>query len=123
MGLAWLLPGAAFLPSRRYSRFAAIAVLVWLTFALGIALQGAYRWPQPADLEGLDGLAALMFRAGALAKMLPGGPYLFARLFGDSPSFLEGCVNEYGTTLLAMAGLFNLMGIANYFETRKAGSR
>ena len=31
-------------------------------------LQGGYRWPQPAELEGLDKLTALSFRAGVIAK-------------------------------------------------------
>jgi hypothetical protein len=126
VGLAvtgWLVPGGAFLLMRRYVQFGGFAALVSITFAAGLALHGGYQWPQPAELQGLDRLTALLFQAGALAKLLAGGPFLVVQLFGGSHSFLDGRLHEYGTTLLTLAGLFNLVAVSNALESRKAETR
>ena len=115
----WLVPGGAYLLMRRYLHFAAFALLISITFALGLALHGGYQWPQPAELQGLDSFTALVFQAAALAKAMAGGPYLLARLVHASGSFLDGRLHEYGTTLLALAGLFNLLAVSNAFDLRK----
>ena len=117
----WLVPGGSYLLLRRYAEFAVSAVLVSLTFAAGIVLHGGFLWPQPAELQGLDNFTALLFKGGALAKLLAGGPYLLALLFDGAHTFLDGRLHEYGTTLLALAGLFNVLAISNALELRKAG--
>jgi hypothetical protein len=121
----WMVPGGAYLPMRRYGQFVGFAILVPATFAAGLALHGGYRWPQPAELRGLDGFTALVFQAGALAKLLAGGPFLLARLFdgGQGHGFLDGRLHEYGTTLLAMAGVFNLLAVSDALALRKAEPR
>jgi hypothetical protein len=117
--LGWLVPSGAYLPMRRYGHFAGFAILVWTTFAAGLALHGGLQWPQPAELQGLDTFTALIFQAGAAAKLLAGAPFLLARLAGGAPGFLDGRVHEYGTTLLLFAGLFNLLAISNALELRR----
>jgi hypothetical protein len=119
----WLVPGGSYLLMRRYAQFAGFAILVSATFAAGLALHGGYAWPQPAELQGLDSFTGWFFRAGALAKALAGAPYLLAQLYGDSDGFLDGRVHEYGTTLLVLAGIFNLLAVSNAFELRKEGTR
>jgi hypothetical protein len=118
-----LVPGGAYLAMRRYAQFAGFAVLVIATFGAGLALHGGFRWPQPAELQGLDSFTILFFKAGAAAKLLAGGPFLAARFADGSQSFLEGRLHEYGTTLLTMAGLFNLLAISNALELRKERTR
>jgi hypothetical protein len=119
----WLVPGGAYLLTRRYLQFAGFAILVSVTFAAGLALEGGYQWPQPADLQGIDSLTSMMFKAGAFAKLLAGAPYLLAQLFGASHSFLEGRLHEFGTMLLSLAGLFNLLAISNALELLKVDLR
>ena len=119
----WLVPGGAYLLMRRYLHFAVFAILVSAAFAGGVALHGGYQWPQPADLQGLDGFTVLFFKAAALAKLLAGGPYLLAQFFDGSNSFLDGRLHEYGTTLLALGGIFNLLAVSDAFELRKAEPR
>ncbi len=114
----WLVPGGAYLLMRRYLQFAVFALVVSATFAAGLLLQGGCQWPQPAELAGLDAFTALIFKAGAFAKLLAGGPYLLARLFGGS-TFLSGRLHEYGTTLLVMAGLFNVLSVSSALDLRK----
>jgi hypothetical protein len=114
----WLVPGGSYLLMRRYTQFAIFAVLVPLTFLTGLWLQGNCQWPQSAELAGLDGFTALAFRATALAKAMAGAPYLVARVF-DGATFLSGRMHEYGTALLMMAGLFNVLSIASALDQRK----
>lgn len=116
----WLVPGGAYLLLRRYAQFAVSFVLVTGAFAAGVALRGGSQWPQPAELQGLDNFTALAAKAGALTKALAGGPYLLAQLRDSSQTFLDGRLHEYGTTLLVMAGLFNLLALADAGELRKA---
>jgi hypothetical protein len=120
VAFGWLVPGGAYLLMRRYAHFVIFAVLVWATFGAGLWLQGGYGWPQPAELNGVDGFTALLFKAGAFAKLLAGGPFLLAQLFDGSRSFLQGRLHEYGTTLMTLAGLFNLLALSNAFDLRKA---
>jgi hypothetical protein len=123
VGLAvagWLVPGGAYLLQRRYALFASFAVLVSTTFSAGLALHGGCQWPQPAELQGLDSVTELLVKAGAVAKLLAGGPYLLAQSFAAPHSFLNGRLHEYGTTLLALAGLFNLLAVSDAIESRKA---
>jgi hypothetical protein len=77
-------------------------------------------WPGADELQGLDGLATVMAQAGGLAKVLAGAPYLLARLANYSQTFFAGQTHEYGTTLLVLAGLFNLLALADALELRKA---
>ena len=114
----WLVPGGAFLLKRRYLQFAGFAFVVSAAVIAGMILGGSCRWPQPAELAGLDSFTARVFQAGALAKLLAGGPSLVARIF-DGPTFLEGRLHEYGTTLLIMAGIFNVLAVASAFDLRK----
>jgi hypothetical protein len=117
--VGWLVPGGAYLLMRRYLQFAVFGVIVSATFAAGILLQGGSQWPQPAELAGLDSFTGWAFKAGALAKMLAGGPYLVAQLFGGSTSFFTGRLHEQGSTLLMMAGLFNVLAVSSALDLRK----
>ena len=116
----WLVPGGAYLLMRRYLQFAVFGALVSITFAAGLALHGGVQWPQSAELEGVDAFTALVFKGGALAKLFAGGPYLLAQFVDGAQSFLGGRLHEYGTTLLALAGLINLLAVSSALEMRKA---
>jgi cyanate permease len=68
----------------------------------------------------LDTFTEWIFKAGALAKLLTGFPYLLALFADGSRGFLDGRVHEYGTTLLVLAGIFNLLAVSTALEQRKA---
>ncbi|HEV3199373.1 MAG TPA: DUF6677 family protein [Bryobacteraceae bacterium] len=116
----WLVPGGGYLLIGRKRQFALFLLLVSVAFGAGLALHGGILWPQPEELQGLDGFTGLVARAGALVKALAGGPYLLARLSDYSQGFLEGHLHEYGTMLLVVAGLLNLLALADAWELRKA---
>jgi len=112
----WLVPGGAYLLTRRYLQFAVFAAIVCGAFGAGIAMQGSVVRPTAAELSGLDPFTSYLFQAGALAKMLAGLPYLAASVAGVSGSFLAGRAHEYGSTLLLMAGLLNVLAISGAIE-------
>jgi Family of unknown function (DUF6677) len=118
-GFGWVVPGGAYLLMRRYLQFAIFAFVVWASFAAGLLLHGGFAWPQPADLAGLDGFTAFFFRAGAFAKALAGAPYVVALVSGEPGTFLDGRLHEYGTTLLVMAGGFNVLAVSSALDLRK----
>jgi hypothetical protein len=115
----WVAPGGAYLLTRRYLQFAGFALVVCASFAAGIALQGGDQWPRPEEMAGLDGFTAWVFKAGAIAKMLAGAPYLVARLLDHSGSFTDSRLHEQGSTLLMMAALFNVLAISTALDLRK----
>jgi len=116
LGLGWIVPGGGYLLTRRYQQFATYFLLISTAFALGLTLHGGNLWPQPSELQQLDSLTILMAKGGALAKALAGGPYLIARLFDGPQNFVQGRLHEYGTTLLVMAGLVNLLALVDSVE-------
>jgi len=118
----WLVPGGAYLLMRRYLQFAIFAGVVTATFVAGAALHGGAAWPSAAELDGLDGFAVTIFKAGAIGKFLAGGPYLLNALFGGSGSFLSSRLHEYGSTLMVMAGAFNVLGVSSALDLRKEES-
>jgi len=81
----------------------------------GVWLNGSTGLPSPQELEGLDGTSLLMFQGGAAIKALAGLPYFALSLAGYTPSFLSGIAHEYGTKLLTMAGLVNLLALADVY--------
>lgn len=121
--VGWILPGGGYLMLRRYRQFALFLVVVSAATVAGVLLQGGNLWPAAGELQGLEGLAAMMARFGALAKAMAGGPYVVARLAGYSQGYVAGCLHEYGTALLTVAGLLNLMALADAWEMRRTGGR
>ena len=103
VAFGWLVPGGAYLLMRRYLQFAVFAFVVTAAFVAGFALQGGYGWPQPAALAG--------------------APYLATWLLGGSGSFLGGRLHEYGTTLLTMAGLFNVLAVSSALDLRMGSAQ
>ena len=116
----WLVPGGGYWLLGRKRQFALFLLLVSGAFGGGLALHGGSLWPRPEELQGLDGFSALLAQAGTLVKIMAGGPYLLARLLDYSQSFLNGRLHEYGSLLLVVAGLLNLLALADAWELRKA---
>jgi hypothetical protein len=113
MLIGWLVPGGGYLMARRYKQFALFLALICAAVGAGVALHGGNLWPRAEDVQGLDGLTVFIARAGAVAKGLAGGPYLIAAMLGDVSTYTQGRIHEYGTTLLTMAGILNVMAIVD----------
>ena len=123
VAFGWLVPGGAYLLMRRYLQFAMFACAVSAAFALGLALHGGILWPEPGELTGLDGFTALAFQGAAAIKVLAGLPYLAARVLGLTGSLVDARMHEYGSTLLTMAGVANVLAISSALDLRKEARR
>jgi hypothetical protein len=117
IAFGWLIPGGTYLLRRKYLQFAVLLLLISTAVAAGMALQGSVLFPTPAELQGADGLTTMLAWAGSVAKALAGGPYLLTLPFASLQTFLSGRTHEFGTVLLEIAGLFNLLAIADAMET------
>jgi hypothetical protein len=116
----WLVPGGAYLLRRRYLQFGIFAAAVTVAVVLGFALQGASGWPRAEQLVGLDGFTAMMFRAGSAAKWLAGAPFLAASLIGGAGDFVTSRLHEYGSTLLIIAGVMNVLAVSSALDEPEA---
>jgi hypothetical protein len=116
IGFGWLIPGGTYLLRRKYLQFAVFLLLVSTAVAAGMALQGSVLFPEPAELQGADGLTTILAWSGSVARALAGGPYLLALPFASLQTFMSGRTHEFGTVLLEVAGLFNLLAIADAIE-------
>ena len=115
----WLVPGGAYLLMRRYVQFAVFSSAVTVAVIAGVVLQGGAGWPRPEELARLDGFTALLLQAGAAAKLLAGAPYLAASATGAAGGFLGSRVHEYGSVLLMMAGVMNVLGVSSALDQRE----
>lgn len=115
-----VVPGAAHWMLGQRGKAFIYSGMVLTLVAAGVWMQGANTMPNAAELDGVDGTARLMFLGGAAVKALAGLPYFALSLAGYSQSFTAGIVNEYGTKLLAMAGLVNLLALADAFTKEKS---
>lgn len=116
-GLA--LPGAANWLLGERGKAAAYGAMVLTLVLAGAWLGGANTLPSAAEMQGVDGTARLMFLAGGVVKSFAGLPYLALSWAGYSQSFLAGITQEYGSKLLAMAGLVNILALADAFAGNK----
>jgi hypothetical protein len=119
IAFGWLVPGGAYLLMRKYLQFAVFASAVTVAVIAGVALQGGSGWPRPEELTGLDGFTALLFRAGAAAKFLAGAPFLAALAIHDGGNFLSSRLHEYGSVLLMLAGVMNLLGLSTALDQKE----
>jgi len=111
-----MVPGAAHWLTGQRAKACIYACMVVTLVAGGVWLSGSTGMPSEAELAGLDGTSLLMYRGGAAVKALAGLPYFALSLAGYAPSFLSGIAHEYGTKLLTMAGLVNLLALADVYE-------
>ena len=85
-----------------------------------IALHGANLWPQAAELQGLDGFTAGMAQGRRPRQSSwPAGRICWLDSATTRGRSSSGQTHEYGTTLLVLAGLFNLLAISSALELRK----
>ena len=116
----WLVPGGAYLLMRRYLQFAVFAV------------RGVRPPLPPASLftAACSGRNPPIYRAWTSSpsyfqsrgrRQNPRRqPFLTRPFLRRLQGFLDGRLHEYGTTLLVLAGLFNLLAVSNALELRKA---
>jgi hypothetical protein len=114
--IGWLVPGAGYWLLKRKQQALFYLVVVLAFFAVGVMLKGGLLFPEPNDLQGMDNVTTLLMKGSALAKVFAGLPYVVARAVGYDQTFLDGFKFDMGTKLLTLAGLFNLLAVADAFS-------
>ncbi len=105
--LAWAVPGLGHLYLGRRWRAIAFCVIVLISLATGLALDGnLYRVvpEQPLSLFG------------TLGSMGMGAPYFLARWVFGYEGDIEGFGYEYGSAFILTAGLMNLLLILDALD-------
>ena len=98
--LGWLVPGFGHLLLGRRLRALVFAVVILVSFIVGIALQGELILPRAG--EPLSYLAAV-------ASIGSGVLFVVARLLGLGDGVVTASSFEYGTSFLLMSGMMNLL--------------
>ena len=98
--LGWIIPGAGHMLLGKWIRGVLLFVSIVAMFAIGIGLQGKVYAPNTGDL--LDML-------GFVGDLGGGGLYLLARVAGWGSSAVQIAVADYGTKVIVVAGLLNMI--------------
>ena len=105
--LAWLVPGAGHLYLGRRWRAVGFCVIVLISLATGLALDGNLYRPvaeQPLSLFATIGCMGM------------GAPYFLARWVFGYVGDIEGAGYEYGSAFILTAGLMNLLLILDCLD-------
>jgi hypothetical protein len=110
-GLAgWLLPGLGHALQRMWGRALVVFFAVGLLVFAGASMKGNVFTRQGGD--AFDTL-------GFIADMGTGSFYLFARAIETSGADVSHADGDYGTRLLATAGILNLLAALHAFEAAR----
>jgi hypothetical protein len=104
---AWLIPGLGHLLQRSWTKAAAFFMAVVALAGFGYALHGAVFLPRSGG--PLDKL-------GFLADIGCGGSYGLLQALGLAGADLSHAAGDYGSCLIAAAGIVNLLAMVDVFE-------
>jgi hypothetical protein len=105
--LGWLIPGAGHLIQRRWIRGLLLMVSIVTMFVLGLLMQGRVYHPNGGDI--LDML-------GFVGDVGAGGLYLLTRVMDWGQGAIAHATADYGTKYLIVAGLLNLICVADAYH-------
>ncbi|MGH9573135.1 MAG: DUF6677 family protein [Candidatus Acidiferrales bacterium] len=106
--IAWLLPGLGHLALRRWRKAAAFFAVVAALIVLGCLMHGEVFAP------GSDGPLGTL---GFFADLGSGALYFLARTLELPRADLSLAAGDYGTRLIAAAGIVNVLAAIDAFET------
>ena len=105
---AWIAPGLGHLLQRSWMKAGAFFIAVAGLAGFGYAMRGAVFAP------GSDGPLGTL---GFLADIGCGGIYVLLRFFGSAGADLSHAAGDYGSRLIAAAGIVNVLAMIDAFET------
>lgn len=106
--IAWMLPGLGHLVLRRWKKAAAFFLVVVVFIVLGCLMRGDVFEP------GSDGPLGTL---GFFADLGSGALYFLARALELPRADLSSAAGDYGTRLIAAAGILNVLAVIDAFET------
>jgi hypothetical protein len=105
--LAWLIPGAGHLVQKRWIRGLLLMASVVIMFVLGLLMQGRVYQPNGGDI--LDIL-------GFIGDVGAGGLYIATRIMDLGHGIVAHATADYGTKYIIVAGLLNLISVADAYH-------
>ena len=102
-----MVPGLGHLLLRRWKKAAAFFGVVVALLVLGCAMRGDVFAP------GSDGPLGIL---GFVAELGSGALYFLARALESSRADLSNAAGDYGTRLIAAAGIINVLAVVDAFE-------
>ena len=105
--LGWLIPGAGHIIQRRWIRGLLLLVSITSLFVLGLMMQGRIYRPNGGDI--LDML-------GFIGDIGAGGLYIVTRGMDWGQGAIARATADYGTKFMIVAGLLNLIAVADAYH-------
>jgi len=105
--LGWLIPGAGHIIQRRWIRGLLLLVSITSLFVLGVMMQGRIYRPNGGDI--LDML-------GFIGDIGAGGLYIVTRGMDWGQGAIARATADYGTKFMIVAGLLNLIAVADAYH-------
>lgn len=105
--VGWLIPGAGHIIQRRWVRGALLLVSIGTLFALGLMMQGHIYKANGGDI--LDIL-------GFVGDLGAGGMYIVTLAMNGGQGAVAFAVADYGTKFMIVAGLLNLIAVADAYH-------
>jgi hypothetical protein len=105
--LGWLIPGAGHIIQRRWIRGLLLLVSITSLFVLGLMMQGRIYRPNGGDI--LDML-------GFIGDIGAGGLYIVTRAMDWGQGAIAHATADYGTKFMIVAGLLNLIAVADAYH-------
>jgi hypothetical protein len=105
--LGWLIPGAGHIIQRRWIRGLLLLVSITSLFVLGLMMQGRIYRPNGGDI--LDML-------GFIGDIGAGGLYIVTRAMDWGQGAIAQATADYGTKFMIVAGLLNLIAVADAYH-------
>ena len=105
--LGWLIPGAGHIIQRRWIRGLLLLVSITSLFVLGLMMRGRIYRPNGGDI--LDML-------GFIGDIGAGGLYIVTRAMDWGQGAIAHATADYGTKFMIVAGLLNLIAVADAYH-------
>ena len=105
--LGWLIPGAGHIIQRRWIRGLLLLLSITSLFGLGLMMQGRIYRPNGGDI--LDML-------GFIGDIGAGGLYVVTRAMDWGQGAIAHATADYGTKFMIVAGLLNLIAVADAYH-------
>lgn len=113
IAFGWIVPGGGHFLLKRGGRGMVLGGAVLLAFLFGLLMRGPlFVWLWSSS----DMLASLIHCGGFVAQLLAGLPYFFTIWLGYDQPDVAGMAHDYGTKLLVLAGLLNVLTMVDAYE-------
>jgi hypothetical protein len=105
--VGWLIPGAGHMMQKRWIRGLLILLSVVTMFVLGVLMQGRIYGPNGGDILEM---------LGFVGDLGAGGLYIASRAMDLGQGAISLATADYGKVFIIVAGLLNLISVADAYH-------